>query len=90
MWSAAFSPSMIVGAFRLPLVMRGNTELSTTRSPSTPITRHSGSTTASGSDAAPMRALPQGWKALSAWSRMKASIASSPWTAAPGWISCRT
>src|SRR5262249_834413 len=45
MWSAAFSPVMIEGALRLPLVTRGKIEESATRRPSTPITRHSGSTT---------------------------------------------
>ena len=43
------SPTMIDGAFRLPLVMRGKMLLSATRSPSTPITRACGSTTAAGS-----------------------------------------
>ena len=53
MWSAAFSPTMIEGALRLPLVICGKIELSATRSPSTPITRHSGSTTAPGIVRAP-------------------------------------
>ena len=35
MWSAAFSPTMIEGALRLPLVIRGKIELSATRSAST-------------------------------------------------------
>ena len=52
MWSAAFSPTMIDGALRLPLVMRGKIELSATRKASTPITRQSGSMTASGSSRA--------------------------------------
>ncbi len=39
MMSAAFSPIMIVGAFRLPLVIEGMIEESTTLSASTPITR---------------------------------------------------
>ena len=46
MWSAAFSPAMIDGALRLPLVTRGKIELSATRKASTPMTRQSGSTTA--------------------------------------------
>ena len=46
MWSAAFSAIMMVGALRLPVVIDGMIEESTTRSPSTPITRVSGSTTA--------------------------------------------
>src|SRR5882762_5225403 len=45
MWSDAFSPVMIDGALRLPLVTRGKIEESATRRPSMPMTRHSGSTT---------------------------------------------
>ena len=40
--------------------VRRSIELSATRSPSTPITRHSGSTTAKRSSLLPMRAVPQG------------------------------
>ena len=87
MWSAAFSPAMIDGALRLPLVTRGKIELSATRKASTPMTRHSGSTTAPESSARPRRAVPQGWNALSACSRTKASSSSSVCTSAPGWIS---
>ena len=36
MMSAAFSPTMMIGALRLPFVMTGKTEESTTRSPSRP------------------------------------------------------
>ena len=70
-----FSPVMMMGVFRLPLVVRGKMLLSASRSPSTPITRHSGSTTASGSSLLPIRAVPQGWNALSACSRIKLSSA---------------
>ena len=44
--SAARSPTMIVGAFVLPPGITGMTEASATRSPSSPRTRSSGSTTA--------------------------------------------
>ena len=54
MWSAAFSASMMVGALRLPVVIEGMMEESTTRSASSPMTRASGSTTAFGSDGAPI------------------------------------
>ena len=36
MWSAIFSPIMMVGALRFPVVIDGITELSTTRRPETP------------------------------------------------------
>ena len=60
MRSAPFSPTMIEGPLRLPLGMLGKIELSTTLSLSTPITRHSGSTTAIGSSARPILQVPQG------------------------------
>src|SRR4029077_5036210 len=59
-WSAPFSPIMIVGAFRLPVVIIGMIEESITRRPSTPITRHAGSTTARGSSDRPIRQVPHG------------------------------
>ena len=52
--SAAFSASMTVGALRLPFVIAGMMEESTTLRPSTPITRVCGSTTASGSAGEPI------------------------------------
>ena len=54
MWSAPFSPIMIVGAFRLPVVTDGITDESTTRRFSSPRTRSSGSTTAIGSSSRPI------------------------------------
>jgi hypothetical protein len=45
---------MMVGALRLPVVMDGMMEESTTRSASTPITRVSLSTTAIGSETLPI------------------------------------
>ena len=59
MASAAFSAIMIVGAFRLPVVIAGMIELSTTRSPSMPCTLACGSTTAIGS--VPILQVPLGW-----------------------------
>ena len=56
--SAARSASIIVGAFRLPFGSVGKTELSTTRKPSIPCTRNSGSTTAVLS--VPILQVPQG------------------------------
>ena len=54
MISAAFSASIMVGAFRLPLTTLGMIEASTTLSPSSPSTRHSESTTAMLSVLAPI------------------------------------
>ena len=58
--SAARSASMITGAFVLPDTSVGMTEQSTTRSPATPRTRSRSSTTASGSSAGPILAVPEG------------------------------
>ena len=60
-WSAAFSPIIIDGAFRLPLVIRGNRDESAQNRFSVPMTRQSGLTTASGSSGDPIRQVPHGW-----------------------------
>ena len=54
-----FSPIMMVGAFVLPLTTVGIMEASTTLRPSTPYTLSLGSTTAPGSEAGPILALPE-------------------------------
>jgi hypothetical protein len=60
MWSAAFSANMRVGALRLPVVIDGMIEESTTRKPSSPTTRASLSTTVIGSAGSPIRQLQDG------------------------------
>ena len=60
----AFSPIMIVGAFRLPVTIDGMMEASTILNPSTPWTRPCPSTTASSPSPIPQE--PQGWYAVSA------------------------
>ena len=85
MKSAARAAIICVGAFRLALVMRGMTEASTTRSPSTPLTRHSPSTTALASG--PIRQVQDGWKSVVVTSRSQWAISSSLRTCGPGIIS---
>jgi glycine betaine/proline transport system ATP-binding protein len=59
-WGRQFTASMMVGAFRLPFVIDGMIEESTTRRRSTPNTRPSESTTASGSPARPILQVQEG------------------------------
>ena len=59
-WSDAFSPAMIEGAFKFPLVMRGKIELSATNKFWVPMSWQFGATTAIGSFRAPSLQVPQG------------------------------
>jgi hypothetical protein len=72
---AARSPIMMAEACVWPRWMRGMIDTSATRSPSTPRTRSSGSTTDDAS--APMRQVPTGWYRVSARSRANAASESS-------------
>ncbi|MNN85563.1 hypothetical protein D3C81_2028690 [compost metagenome] len=76
---------MIVVALRLPVMMIGMIEASTTRRPCMPCTRPWPSTTAMSS--VPILHEQDGWKAVSACSRMNLSSCSSVCTSAPGLIS---
>src|SRR5699024_3208508 len=61
MRSLARSPIMMAVALVLPCGMLGMIEASTTHRPSTPRSAQSGPTTASGSSARPIFAVPTGW-----------------------------
>ncbi|MNH11836.1 hypothetical protein D3C79_713610 [compost metagenome] len=76
---------MIVVALRLPVMISGMIDASTTRRPFMPCTRPSPSTTAMSS--VPILHEQDGWKAVSACSRMNLSSSSSVCTCAPGLIS---
>lgn len=80
--SAAFSPTMTVGACVLPPGMSGMIDASATRSPAMPRTTSLASTTAIGS--VPMRQVPTGWNVVIALARSQAASAASLRTAAPG------
>ncbi len=61
MRSAHFSAIVITVMFGFTDGSFGMAEASTTRSPVTPLTRSCGSSTAIGSDTAPIRAVAAGW-----------------------------
>src|SRR4051794_39608771 len=89
-WSAPFSPIIMVGAFRLPVVMVCIMDESITRTLSTPITRHAGSTTDCGSSGRPMKAKRK--RQLLPWRRPGAASLSRlvllwPWSG-PGYGPC--
>ena len=64
--SAAFSPIIRTATIGLTVGMLGKTDASAIRTPDTPRSRSSGSTTASSSSAAPIRQVPAGWKTVNA------------------------
>jgi len=79
----------MVGAFVLPRGSVGMTDASTTRSPSTPRTLSSGSTTlacllASCFESPPMAQVPAGWYVVTTDARMKSRISWSVCTPSPG------
>ena len=74
-----------VGLAVLPETMDGMIDASTTRSPSRPLRRRSGATTAPSST--PMRQVPTGWKMVVAMSPIPRSRSSSVLTCGPGRIS---
>lgn len=74
--SAARSAIIIVGALVLPDTSAGITEQSVTRSPSTPLTRRSRSTTHSAPG--PILQVPAGWKIVRACLRMASSSVLEP------------
>ena len=75
--SAARSPSITAVAAGPREGTCGRTEVSTTRSPATPRTRSSWSTTAPGSPSGPIRAVPDRWIAVVRCARIQPSRAAS-------------
>ena len=83
--AAPFSAIIMVGALVLPDVIVGITEASTTRRRSSPMKRSRSSTTAIGSLARPILAVPTGWKIVVPMSPAAlTSAASSSPTEGPG------
>jgi hypothetical protein len=62
----------------------GNTEASATRSPGTPRTRSSGSSTASGSSGKPIRQVPLTWHTVWWVARARAKTSASDTASGPG------
>ena len=75
---------MMTGELVLPLVIVGITEASTTRRPAMPCTRRRASTTAVGSLASPIFAVPTGWKIVVAISPALTARSASLTNCAPG------
>ena len=74
----------MVGELVLPEVILGITEASAMRKPARPCTRRRSSTTANGSEAIPIYAVPTGWKIVVPSARAALSNSASELASAPG------